>query len=60
MLFFYLSLRAFIILNTSLYGTVSPMDFPAAKGTSKVGTTSIAGVGEKEYPTVPAPFQTLS
>jgi hypothetical protein len=36
------------------------MNLPATKGTAKIGTAGIAGVGKKEYLTVPAPGQTLS
>ena len=60
MLLFSFSLGSFIIFRTPLYRTFSPMSLSAAKGTAKVGTSGIAGVGEKKYLTVPAPGQALS
>ena len=45
---------ALIIFNASFDGAFSPMGLSAPKGTSKVFSAGISGVGEKKDLTVPA------
>ena len=48
-----------VICGASLYGTLPAVGEAAAEGAAQVASLGIAGLGDKENPAVPAPFETI-